>query len=208
MNKSMLRGVAFSAIALAICGSANAAEPGWYIGVGAGQSDVDISSSDVNKIMTAAGITGTSSVDETDTAWKIFAGYQYNKYLGVELGYVDLGEVDIDAVITAPTAATLKINAETQAAALSVIASLPIGDKFNVFGRVGAFYWDVEAEAAAVVGGVVSKASADDDGIDLLFGAGAKYDFTKNVGVRVEWERYDVDGDDIDLISGSLLYSF
>ncbi len=203
-----ISGVLFSVVALAMCGTASAATPGWYLGVGAGESDADVSSGDVNQDMAEAGITGTSSVDDTDTAWKIFAGYQYNRYLGVEVGYVDLGEIDVDAITTAPTAATIKADVETQGVALSVVGSYPINDKFSVFGRVGAFYWDTEASAAAVVSGAVAKASEDDDGIDLLFGAGAEYGFTRNIGVRLEWERYDVDGDDVDMISGNLLYRF
>ncbi len=210
MDRNILReaGAALSAIALIACGTAYAESSKWYAGIGAGQSDWDISSSDVNKELAAAGITGTSSVDETDTAWKIFAGYQHNKYLGVELGYVDLGEIDIDATTTAPTASTVNVNAEADGFTLSAIGTIPIGDKFGLFGRVGAFYWDVEAKAAAVVSGAVATASADDDGTDIFYGVGAKYDFTKNLGVRVEWERFDIDGDDVDLVSGSLLYSF
>ena len=49
--------------------------------------------------------------------------------------------------------------------------------------------------------------------VSYKYGAGAEFDFTRNVGVRAEWERYRVsDGIsgklNVNMISGSLLYRF
>lgn len=44
-----------------------------------------------------------------------------------------------------------------------------------------------------------------------MYGLGAKYDYTKNIGVRLEWERYKNvvhESSDVNLTSVSLQYSF
>ena len=49
----------------------------WYVGASVGQSFVD-----------------ELGIDDDDTAFKVFGGYQFNKYLGAELGFVDHGELE------------------------------------------------------------------------------------------------------------------
>jgi hypothetical protein len=62
--------------------------------------------------------------------------------------------------------------------------------------------------SVSVPGAGTVTLSGDDDGTDFFYGIGEKYDFMENFGARMEWERYDIDGDDVDLISGSLVYTF
>ncbi|HEU5282508.1 MAG TPA: outer membrane beta-barrel protein, partial [Burkholderiales bacterium] len=58
-------------------------EAGFYVGGGIGQSELkDACDGD--------GLTVTDC-DDTDTAWKLFAGYWFNKYFAVEGGYIDFG---------------------------------------------------------------------------------------------------------------------
>jgi len=56
----------------------------FYIGGSVGQSSVDTG---ISK--------GTSTLDENDTAFKIYGGVQLNKYLGVEAHYANLGEATL-----------------------------------------------------------------------------------------------------------------
>ncbi len=49
--------------------------------------------------------------------------------------------------------------------------------------------------------------------VSYKYGVGAEYDFTRNIGVRAEWERYRIsdgisDKINVDLISASILYRF
>jgi OOP family OmpA-OmpF porin len=62
-------------------------------------------------------------------------------------------------------------------------------------------------------GAAVSNPAPSKNRTDYKLGLGAEFDFTKNVGVRGEWERYRVsDGfsgrTDVDVFSASLLYKF
>jgi opacity protein-like surface antigen len=62
-----------------------------------------------------------------------------------------------------------------------------------------------EAEASDTTGGAPFSEKAD--GTDLSFGLGVSYSFTRNLSVRAEWERFDVDAD-VDLLSVGLVYRF
>jgi OOP family OmpA-OmpF porin len=79
------------------------------------------------------------------------------------------------------------------------IAKMPLGNKFSVFGKLGFAMWEAEADVL----GLTFK----DDGTDLTFGAGVQYDVSRNLGLRAQWQRYDVDSD-ADLLSIGLVYQF
>ena len=61
---------------------------------------------------------------------------------------------------------------------------LPLGNNFELFGKLGIGSTKIDASASA--GGF--SASASDSGSDVLYGFGATYNFTKNLGGRAEWE--------------------
>ena len=116
----------------------------------------------------------------------------------MEGAYVDLGEV---------TASAPGVGATVEVDGFSLVgtASYPFAEQFGVFAKAGAFFWDGEASAT---GGGFSAAASDDDDVDVTYGVGAVYNFSEQVGFRVEWERYDIDGDDVDLISAGVAVSF
>jgi len=93
------------------------------------------------------------------------------------------------------------------------VATIPIGERFGVFGKVGAAYTDVELTATGTSSlcGAGSD-SISDDGVQLTFGAGAMVNILRNLSIRAEWERFsDTGGDfeaDVDLISIGLAYKF
>ena len=180
------------ASAMAFTGPAWAQDTGFYAGLSFGQSSVDVD------------CTGFSSCDDSDTAWKVFGGYQFNRNFAVEFGYTDLGE----ASASAPGASA---TAESTAFEVSAVGMLPLADRFSIFGRIGLHMSDTDARAT--LGSVSGSTSESNTG--LTFGIGARYDFTKNLGVRAEWQRYaDVGGDDVggefdvDVISIGVIWKF
>jgi OOP family OmpA-OmpF porin len=210
-NKFSLPGViAMVVLAVSAGNPAQADDSGFYAGVGIGSSSTSISKSDIRNDLADIGITGTAtSLDDSDTAWKLYGGYRFNPYLGLELGYVDLGSISSTIVTTAPSAANIHTSTDTDGFSLVAVGTWPVTSKFDLFAKVGAYHWNTDASATAIVGGSVVKVSDDDSGTDLTYGFGAGYRFTKNVGVRGEWEVYkDVAGYDIDLPSVSLEYRF
>lgn len=181
---------------------------GLYVGGGLGQSNAK------NACDPVSGVTVTSC-DDKDTAWRIFGGYQFHKNFGVELGYADLGKV----VEASGVVLGVPFTAEAKAKAWDLVAVgiWPFAvEWFSLFGKAGIVRWDVDVSATGTVPGFAPiSASASDNGTDFTYGAGAQFNFTKNVGARVEWQRYNDVGDvnttgqsDVDVISASVLFMF
>jgi OOP family OmpA-OmpF porin len=127
--------------------------------------------------------------DANDTGWKLFSGYQFNRYLGLEAAYIDMGKVNYQ-----------NASIETRGFTVDGIGSIPIGPVFAIFGKFGIFRWDQDIN--------FSDQDRDDTGTDITWGYGfGAYFFNKQVGVRIEWERYESDND-ADYISLSSSYHF
>ncbi len=103
-------------------------------------------------------------------------------------------------------------NIKASAAELVGLAAYPVASQFSLYGKLGAYR--AEAKLSASLAGLGSG-SLKDRTTDLTFGFGARYDVTREAGVRAEWQRYkNVGGDDtggkydIDVISIGLIWRF
>jgi OOP family OmpA-OmpF porin len=188
--------ITYSAALLLALGtsSAVAQESAWFVGAGVGQSKIKDF---------CDGFVG--ACDDSDTSWKIFGGYQWNRYFGVEAAYVDFGKGTANGSLLGVSVAGF--SAKAWGLSAQAVGTLPIGDQFGLFGKLGLAY--SKADLSGTVAGI--PISTDDDDFGLTFGFGAKFNFTRNWGMRVEWERFqDVGGfdDDVDLISVGVVYTF
>jgi len=162
-----------------------------YLGASAGQSNTD------------SCITGTC--DKTDTAWKAYGGLEVNEYISMEAGYVDLGTVDYSA-----PAGTR----DTHGVIVQLLGTYALNPSFTLLARGGMNFLKTDVK------GAVAGASGRAEDTDIVWsaGVGAQYNFTKAVGLRVEWERYFEAGSpafnggtgeaDVDLISAGAVYKF
>lgn len=166
INKNVLA-AALGGAALALSFPAAAQTERSYVGLSAGLAQAS-ERCDVPHI----------SCDNNDQAWKVFAGYHFNRTLAIELGIGNLGETERRSADAAGVAFNSSV--ESRAIELLGVASLPVGNRFSVYGKLG-FY---RAETDAV-------ASADTErNADLTFGAGVKLDVQRSFAVRGEWQRY------------------
>lgn len=156
------------------------------------------------------GLPAGVSCDDKDSSWRIFGGYQFHKHFAAELGYADFGKFTASG--TAPGLGSVSAEVKANAWDLVLVGIVPVAESFSVFGKAGLALWDVDS--SATISGVGS-ASVSDDGTDFTFGIGAQYNFTKNVGARIEWQRYNDVGDsnttgksDVDVFSASVLFMF
>jgi OOP family OmpA-OmpF porin len=137
------------------------------------------------------GCQGLGSCDKKDTAWGILGGYQFNRNFAAEFGYHDLGKA------SAPRGET-----KGNAWELTGIGALPLVDQLSVYGKLGVYRGELKA------------AAAKETNSDFTYGAGLQYDFTKAVGVRGEWQRYNKMGGgalgktDVDVLSVGVIYHF
>ena len=125
---------------------------------------------------------------DDDTAIKVFGGYQINKTFSVEFGYTDLGDV-----------AVLGQTAKANAWELVGLARFPVGNRVSLYGLLGLAKVDSERSFLG--------ARTSDDSTELTIGFGGQYDFTPQIGVRGQWQRYDTD-QEIDVFSIGFVYKF
>lgn len=179
------RAILLAALALPVTATADS---GFYIGVSAGGATLEADTGDIS-------IPGLpSSIDEDDTATEIFAGYKFDLPvidIGIEAGYVDFGEPDIDVLGETLFIDTTGIN-------VWGIAALNVG-LFDIYGKLGYIAWDVDARYI--------DESITEDGSDLGYGLGAEFEVGP-VLIRGELEIYDFDGADITMLSLGVAYQF
>lgn len=177
MNKFVLS----SALAATLISSSVLADSNFYLGGSVGHTEVDY-----------VEFAGVTILDDSDTSWKLFAGYNINENFAVEVSYQDLGEHSFEYL-------AVEARAEGEAYTFSLLGKLPMAENLEAFGKLG--YAHVDAEVSA--GGLTIGA----DGSDLLYGLGLNYQLTDNVDARLEWERMDF-ADQIDTWSLGVSYNF
>lgn len=134
----------------------------------------------------------TPNCDDKDTSWGLFAGYQFHRNIGVELGYHNLGS------ISAPGASI-----DGRAIELVAVGMLPLTNQFSAYAKLGGYR------------GELKGLGISEENTDVTYGLGVQYDFTRNVGVRGEWQRYPKMGGgsfngetDVDVLRVGALWRF
>ncbi len=162
-----------------------------YGGISAGASRSKIDQDRIAASLLGAGLTTTGfQRDERGNAFRLFGGYQFNRYFGLEAGYFDLGKFGFNAS-TAP-AGTLNGQIRLRGLSLDLVGTLPLGDRWSLLGRVGA----QAAQARDTFGGsgavAVLNPNPSKREINYKAGAGVQYAFSRNVLMRLEGEHYRV----------------
>ena len=183
-----------------------AQKTGFYAGVNLAQTRTDIANLTpdtlpIKDFINDKVINITASQDSTDNnTWLIYGGFQFKRFLAVEALYASLGEYTrkaqgrgsfgkLQRKGTYETTDNLKLDGY----GLTALASLPIGDRFSVFGKFGSFHWSGKLNHATTfrTGGTPQLdpiTSADkDSGYSPLLGFGGRYDLKHRVSLRAEW---------------------
>lgn len=180
---------------------AMAQDSGFYAGVGVGTFNLD------------AGDVDGFDFDENDTGFRVFGGWEFNQYFGIEAGY-DSGAKTSDTVgDIAVDGAEADIDLDVNGFDLMLVGTLPIGETFYAFGKVGMIAWDAELDAEVREddgeGGVITTLlSADDSGEDFAYGGGFGMNLGENVRAQAEYTAYDISDVDADFISASIIWRF
>lgn len=197
MNKKEGWGIPGIVLVLGLAAAAPAAaqDSGIYLGASLGTGESK---------NTCRGIAG--ACDDNDTAYKLFGGYQMNRNLAWELAYGYLGDV----TASGSDALGNPINFEVTNKALdfSGIVTLPVNDRFAVFGRLGIYRSQVELR------GNLGALQGGDHNTSFTWGLGLRFDLWRAIAVRAEWQHYPNIGgdnagvDDMDLLTLGLVMRF
>jgi OOP family OmpA-OmpF porin len=208
----MKRLILATAVAAAFAFSGAAFGQG-YIGGSIGQSDFKLDCA------------GLDTCDTKDTGYKLFGGYMFMPYFGVEAAYVDFGKAtatvsNVPVIIAGErmtrlaTPTTLSGSASLKASGFGLwaVGNYPIGNG-ALFAKLGLASIENKLDVTGTSGGFAASGSDKTTVTDIAYGLGGAYHFTKNLGVRVEWERFQgkIPGDekfDLDLMSLGVFYRF
>lgn len=197
-----INGLAITALAVTLTAGAvttASAEEELYnwAGVSLGKTDFNYN--------TLNGIT-PGSIDNSGNAFKIYMGFPITKNIGLEVGYMDLGKGSISGA----TGDTSETHAR-QVYNFDLVGNYDINESFSLFGKAGIYRWGMHSDK--VVSG--TRSTFDDDGFELTYGLGLQYNPNREVGLRLEWERFNNLGfkgttgeTDADLISIGAVYKF
>jgi OOP family OmpA-OmpF porin len=168
--------------------TAFAADQGLYILGGVGRTTGgDGGQSSVDNALTSAGASGFSSNMDTPTLYKLQAGYQLNKNLAVEGGYLGSNNASYSAS-GGNLPGTVNSSASISGWNVTGVGILPLNDKFSLLGKLGVA--DMKESATAQGGGFSASTSGSKSG--LTYGVGVKYDLTNALFVRADLDSYDI----------------
>ncbi|WP_167631368.1 OmpA family protein [Mariprofundus ferrooxydans] len=188
-------------------------DSGFYLGGNVGQSVSHLDESGMTNRVSGPGLAITSVTrDNRDIGYKLYGGYQANKYLSLESGWFDLGRFNFTSTTT--PAGSLLGNIKVRGVNLDALIRLPLTDQFSVFGRGGMTYAQTR-DSFSTTGALALPANASPKkwAWNPKYGVGLDYNLTRAFGIRAEAERYrinDATGSkgNIDLFSLGMTYRF
>jgi OOP family OmpA-OmpF porin len=84
------------------------------------------------------------SCDRRATAWGASVGYRFDRLMGVELGYLDLGQ----AHATYPrSTGPLQVQGDVKGYHVSALFGIPVGENARFFLRAGGYRWQAKTQS-------------------------------------------------------------
>ena len=192
----MLRIAAMSGLLL-ISPLAWSADNGFYLGAGAVQSDYGLSNPGA-----------ASPFDDSNSGYKLIAGWRPLDSFGVEATYMDHGNATVPSgivciqFITVPCPASTSLTATTMSAFAVGYLDLPLVD---LFAKAGVNSWKFDGHST---GGFAPTFRINESGTGIAYGAGVQVRFG-SLGARLEYERFEiVRSETLDAVSLSFTYTF
>ena len=196
-------------VALLVVGNAQAES--WYLGGSFGVVDSDESISHLNGQLSAAGLDASaSSVDDKRTGWKLYTGRDLTDYIGVELGYANLGDSNVEIkgnvtdIDTALNSVTDIHPSTAQGIFAHVKVHIPLATKTRLNLSAGPFLW----RAKYTISTTGASKNVDESGNSISLGVGLSQQLTKSIQLRLEGDNFMIDGENILMWTLGAAYQF
>jgi opacity protein-like surface antigen len=162
---------------------AQAADNGFYLGAGITKTEFD--SDDID------------TVELDDSSFKVIAGIRPLDWLAFEVNYVDLGSdsEELDPGFSPGVVSKIEANAVTGSVLL--LKEFQIVD---VYARAGLAHWKVDGSSSITP-------SRSETGDEFTYGVGVGVHFG-SVGVRAEYEKFEISDIDTDVNTLSLSFTY
>ena len=162
-----------------------------YVGLSGGKSTPQFNEPAMaNSLHTPGVTTSTLTEDKRGKSFKLFGGYQFNRNIGLEAGYFDLGQFGFSST-TAP-AGTLNGTMKVHGFNLDLVGTMPLTDRLSALARVGAQYAKTNDRFTGTGAAAGSTQSRSERGTNLKYGAGLQYEVSPSMWLRGEVERYRI----------------
>ena len=143
---------------------------------------------------------GDGDYDEDRDLWEVYAGIGLHRFFGIEANYTHIGRMSNDFS-----------EVEIDGWGAAVVGQLPITDTFDVYAKVGQFFWDADVE------GLGFSETIEDE--ELFFTIGAGLGITELLSLTLEYTRFnteleleeitnDSDSGDLDTVKAGLRFAF
>ena len=174
-----------------LAGHALAQDTYFYGGLGVGGSGIMVDELAITNGLLPLGVRSVQiDRDDRDITYKLFAGYQFNRFLAVETGFFNLGKFSFDSR-TLPTG-NLHGLLKFQGMNLDLVGTMPVNERFSLLGRVGAVYTRTRDEFSGTGAVVLSNPNPSERDTNLKVGLGMQYAFSPSVLLRGEAEHYRI----------------
>lgn len=187
---------------------------GFHLGAALGFSNGTGDEGDFEQDIANRGHPVSVSHDDSGLAWKAWGLYRFLDHFGVQLGFTQLNVPDSTVRQTGPPgmgAPPLTAVVDDQhplagyGPTLSAKVFTPEWHRMSLFAQAGLWYWiariDVDIPGAG-------STKVKEEGIDFFGGAGVQVYAGEGFHFQLGWERYFLDGYEVDFFSGGLSYGF
>lgn len=120
-------------------------------------------------------------VDDSDTGWAVWGGYQASPFWGAVAGYVDFGQLYAEG----PGGGGFTDTIDYSGFALLAMGVLPVAQRTALIGLTGTFIWNQKVDYDDASG----PFDADEWGVSPAIGSGLNYylDDLQKYGFNVTW---------------------
>jgi hypothetical protein len=137
-------------------------------------------------------------IDTDANAYRFFGGIQFSNTLGIEAGYLNLGEfsetVDLGGLLS-------RTDVAGDGWTLGATLALPLSGNLSLFGKGGVFFWDTDI----AIDGFSIDTREDSN---PYFGGGLELNLGENLSLTGDWTIYEFDDLETDVISLGFNYRF
>lgn len=174
--------------------------PAFYFGVGAGVGWASWNNGDFGNVadglnsvgIGGGGLTQSTTRESTAFGWKVFGGYRFNEYVGLEGSYVDLGKFDYQYQFNTAGVQTGTGNMSYEVGSwnIAVVPRLPLENGLFLQAKLGAAFTRAENSFNLTVPGFSQSGSDSKSKTNPYLGAGLGYDFPNGLSVVAEYEYF------------------
>jgi len=181
----------------------------WYGGLSYGQSIIDLHN---DAVPIAGNPPSTLNAGQSNTGYRLFAGYRAARHFALEGSYTDLAHT---TATRTSSGGELRADLRLSGWGVDGLGILPFDNGFSLFGKAGLVRATMAATYTAT-GGVAPPAQSDprETKGSFKYGGGAFYDLNEHFSLRADYEviknvgRANTGQADVKFLSAGVLYRF